>query len=374
MIFNRDILFIHVPKTGGMSASRYLLNVLPRPVYYSLPTLDESIADPGIIQVPGIRHESLAEAADIVAKYGRSLDSFRAIIAVIRNPYAIDVSRYAYLQKGYSWDKGFNQELALDENFETFAIRSFDHAGHSRPIQSYLELDGHMPPNLRVLHNENLAVELADVLREVGVESAGELPWDNQSEHGDFMRYYTRLAEEAVARRYAWIFERGFCSRVDRSAFEFSQDMPRSGPDVPLSGPIRQTGPSGGLWHDGWAGENLRFDVRVNEPVNRLTLEGSVSHHAGEVFAACIRVAGIDHHRQMRAPGELKWQVPVAAKADEWVRVRVTPGSTFRPVDLGVNADSRSLSFLLKRVAFEQSAKEESRVGGFAHRPAEAAK
>ena len=37
MIFSKDVLFIHVPKTGGMSTSGYLLDMLPRPVYLTHP-------------------------------------------------------------------------------------------------------------------------------------------------------------------------------------------------------------------------------------------------------------------------------------------------------------------------------------------------
>jgi hypothetical protein len=35
------MLFVHVPKTGGMSTAEYLLTVLPRPVYYTGPDIGE---------------------------------------------------------------------------------------------------------------------------------------------------------------------------------------------------------------------------------------------------------------------------------------------------------------------------------------------
>ncbi len=160
MIFCRELLFVHVPKTGGMSVSKCLLNVLSPPVYYSRPAGSARTNLPGIVEIPGIRHESLAEAKEVVARHGFELARFPLIVAAIRNPYALEVSRYAYLQIGNIWDKGHNQDRALTANFETFAVTSHDHGGRTRPLQSYFEIEGHMPANLRILRCENLEDDL----------------------------------------------------------------------------------------------------------------------------------------------------------------------------------------------------------------------
>lgn len=218
MLFNDELLFLHVPKTGGMAVTKYLLEVLPPPVRYAYPNFREDYERKGIVQLKGIRHETMSEARDFLHTLGLDLAAFKCIIAMLRNPYAIEVSRFAYLQKGHSWDRGHNQDLALGGDFERFAIHSHDHGGHARPIESYFLLDGQMPPNLKILRTENLDEEVKRALEGIGVRTDAILPRDNESSHGDPPRYYTRAAEEAVYRRYRWVFDRGFYPRLDRES------------------------------------------------------------------------------------------------------------------------------------------------------------
>ncbi len=108
MIFSKDVLFIHVPKTGGMSTSCYLLDILPRPVYLTHPAevWNDDLPWRGIVQIVGRRHESLMEARDVVARHGFDIHRFPIILATIRNPYDLEVSRYTYLRIGYHWERG----------------------------------------------------------------------------------------------------------------------------------------------------------------------------------------------------------------------------------------------------------------------------
>jgi hypothetical protein len=53
VILSKDMLIIHVPKTGGMLVTRYLLRASPRIVYYSYLKkfgVDKQINDPLIEQ------------------------------------------------------------------------------------------------------------------------------------------------------------------------------------------------------------------------------------------------------------------------------------------------------------------------------------
>ena len=118
MLFNDDLLFIHVPKTGGMAVTKYLLEVLPPPVRYRYPNFRQDYDHNGIIQFKGIRHETMSDARDFLRTQGLDMTGFKCIIAVLRNPYAIEVSRFAYLRKGHAWDCGRNQDLALAGDFE----------------------------------------------------------------------------------------------------------------------------------------------------------------------------------------------------------------------------------------------------------------
>jgi hypothetical protein len=215
VLFNKDVLFIHVPKTGGWSLTRHLLVVLPKPVWYvhSEP-IPEGIPTEGVVHVRGNGHESLDEADACVQAQGFAAADFPVILAVLRNPYALEVSRYAYALDGHPWDRGPNQQLAMTHDFETFAIESMHQAGPQRPLESYFLLQGALPKNLRLVRFENLAEEATDALRAVGITGSETVPWVNRSRHGPFLSYYTRDAEQAVYEKYRWVFDHGYYERL----------------------------------------------------------------------------------------------------------------------------------------------------------------
>jgi hypothetical protein len=355
MIFNRNLLFVHVPKAGGMTITSHLLEVLPRPIYYSVPEGHSRVTGPGVIHIPGYRHENLAEARVVVARHGFDILRFPTILAAIRNPYALEVSRYAYLQKGHPWDAGHNQRLAMEECFERFAVGSVDHA---RPIQTYFELDGQIPPNLRVLRCERLAEDLRDTLRQVGIESRDAPPRENESSHGAYEGYYTRVAEEAVYRRYRWVFERGFYSRFDRKTFSFVQAPATTGPRLPLEGPVQQVGTASGLWPDGWVGEALRFQVRPAEPVGRIVIEGRLPYKFPGALELIVIVGDCTTRHAVGGAETFRVDVGALSEPGHSVKVLVSASATFCPRDHGLNDDGRRLSFILQRVSFHASVRE----------------
>ncbi len=214
MIFNQDILFIHVPKTGGMAITTKLLEVLPRPIYYAVPQGHEGkIEDPNIIISVGNRHGNLQEAKEWVASLGRSLDSFKKILVAIRNPYDMEVSRYFYLRLGHPWDKGQAQKIALEGDFEKFAIESLYFGRRLSKIEDYFILDEKMPSNLTVLRFENLESDLQTALSEVGIEFGSHLPVVNQTKRSHYREYLTPKAEKAIYQRYQWVFDHGYYDR-----------------------------------------------------------------------------------------------------------------------------------------------------------------
>ena len=211
MIFCEKLLFLHVPKTGGISITSVLLDVLPAPVYYSAPSGHHGPAR-GIVFVSGKRHETLEDAEELLAEYGWRLEQFPAILACLRNPYELEVSRYAYLRKGHPWDRGVSQELALGGDFERFAADSPPHA--HRQLEAYFVLHGSVPDNLRIVRLEEISTELPAMLRSVGITAKIRIPRTNRSRHRHYSRYYTPQAEEVVYRKYRWAFEAGGYERM----------------------------------------------------------------------------------------------------------------------------------------------------------------
>ncbi len=214
MICNKDILFIHVPKTAGMAISQVLLEVLPKPVYYSVSSpSNEEYKHNNVTVIPGKRHEFLQEAKELVNQLGMDLKNFKKIIAVVRNPYDMEVSRYFYLRLGHAWDRGSAQRMAFDGNFENFAIKSLYHGRKASEIYRFFVLDGAIPSNMKILRYENLQADFESTLRDVGIETAKSLPIVNKTKHGHYRDYLTPAAEDAIYKRYKWLFDAGFYQR-----------------------------------------------------------------------------------------------------------------------------------------------------------------
>lgn len=215
MLFNQDLLFLHVPKTGGMAVTRKLLTVLPKPIYYALPegAKDKAHHPPEIMAVVGKRHGNLQQAQDWVKQYGKTLSGFKKIVATIRNPYAMEVSRYFYLRLNHPWDRGKAQKIALGSDFETFALESPYFGRQSSGIEDYFTLDGRIPHNLSIIRQEQLDLDLAEVLGELNIILASPIAKLNGTQHADYHQYLTPSSEAAIYQRYQWLFEQGFYPR-----------------------------------------------------------------------------------------------------------------------------------------------------------------
>jgi hypothetical protein len=237
MIFTKDLVFLHPPKTAGMSTTQYLLEVLPEPVYLSQPLHDDTVP-PTVIQIPGKRHETLAEASEVVTRHGFDLRQFPLILATIRNPYDLEVSRWAFLRQRHPWERGPEQELACTSTFEEFAVRNEQRGGSwatdalahlgqntvtgnpgGRPypneLKDFFTIDEQIPSNLRIIRFETLVTDLREALRSIGVEGQADFPWVNRSQREPYPVYYTPRAEEAVYQRYRWAFDTGFYPRLE---------------------------------------------------------------------------------------------------------------------------------------------------------------
>lgn len=351
MIFTKDFLFVHVPKTGGMAVTELLLKILPRPVYYSHPhEPNPELAAQGIVEIPGDRHEPMAVCRDVLAQHGVDIAKLKLIIAVVRNPYEMEVSRFSYLQNGHAWDAGLNQELAMSGDFEAFARDSEDHGGAARPIQSYFELDGVLPENLRVLHQENLAAELREALAGIGVAGELALPRVNTTEHDGWADYYTRGAEAAVHRRYRWVFEHGFYQRLDAEKFPFAAAGVTRFPDaLKLAGPIRRLAKAKNVWRDTWVGGALEFPVRVLQPVRGLRLTGWTPMQADVATEIVLKIGAREFSKIFPPRAEFVWEISCPLAAHEACEVTLTAAPSFKPG----GADTRELAFRLTNFEFQ---------------------
>lgn len=193
----------------------YLLDVLPRPVHWSLPVGHNAELPDGVERFEGVAHEGLAEARIILDGRGLRIEEMPLMVACARDPYALEVSRYAFLrQQVKSFNHGPEQAVARLGDFELFARCTRPHGG--RPLEIYYTLDGAVPANLRIIKLENVAEDLPRSVRAAGLPPPPQsLPHRNRTEHGDVRGFYTPAAEEAVYQKYKWVFDAGLYRRLD---------------------------------------------------------------------------------------------------------------------------------------------------------------
>lgn len=94
MIWNEDMLFIHAPKTAGMSLTEMLIRDLPGKVFSTGAAVNKKEDNAQFIASG--RHEILAPAYYLLALHNRKFSDFKAIFAVMRNPSSLQEPPYSY--------------------------------------------------------------------------------------------------------------------------------------------------------------------------------------------------------------------------------------------------------------------------------------
>jgi len=204
MIMSKDLLYLHIPKTGGVSTRTVLTKNLDGPI---LSNFNMGIEN---------QHLSFAEIKEAITPYGWSTDNVKRIIATIRNPYAVEVSFYFFFNKVYGKNESYtNQviELACRKSFSEFC------KGNTWPSFWYYftGMNSDDREKLVILKLEdNLEWKLKEVFINIGLgdRTNWTLPILNQSQHEPFETYYTPELEEIVYNKYKRVFDEGWYERM----------------------------------------------------------------------------------------------------------------------------------------------------------------
>jgi hypothetical protein len=214
MLFTDNLLFIHPPKTGGMSVTKFLIDNAPGEITLAVPPGHAPIVSRDLTIIDGMRHETLPEAPAALAASGRTLDRFKVIISTVRNPYDLEVSYFHHLKKAkaISWMTGLATDLALAGDFLEFARRAPYRDPLPREVEDWYQVDGKMPENMRIVRFENLEVELLDIVTPL-FPIVHKLERRNVTLHPPYSEYLSPDTEAAIYRKYRWIFDSGLYPR-----------------------------------------------------------------------------------------------------------------------------------------------------------------
>jgi hypothetical protein len=231
MFFDDRLLFLHVPKAAGMSITQWLVeHAKPGAVVTGPPStapqtmlgrvrrsaktaLQAMGLRPGgrARRVEGRRHATLTEAREDLAAFGRRLEDFERIVAVMRNPYHLEISYYNHLRSGRAVTRsGPAFSLAQAGDFAGFAERAPFFGRLPARIEDWYAIDGNIPANLAMVRFEHLAAEIGAAL---GMADRVSLPTLNASGQAPGRNFLTAQSEAAVYRKFRWLFDRGFYRR-----------------------------------------------------------------------------------------------------------------------------------------------------------------
>ena len=213
MLVNDDFAFIHFPKTAGKSLTKYMISAWENPIYGRVsPGQMREVADvirPGVTLELGVGHENIRRTSKILREMGRRIEDLRAVFVCIRNPYDIAVSTYFFMRETYAENRDkVRFKMASAMSFESFWENDISGA----PPERWLTLQGKVLENQRFIRFESLAQDLSALSEEFGFREA-MLPHLNRSQRGHYSEYMTPVAEEAIYRRFEYMFSAGYYKR-----------------------------------------------------------------------------------------------------------------------------------------------------------------
>ena len=214
MLFNRDFMFIHFPKTAGKSLTRYFLSSLGGVRYGRLSKGQFNEVNDLILPYDDIKlgrgHERIDEALEIYYSNGYSKDQLKAIFVCIRNPYDLAVSTYFYQKKNAHnhLDKK-NFQMAAELNFKNYWLEIFKEQP-STNHHAWYQNDDDIP--VKLIRFEFMEEDLLNYSKEF-VFIHSKLPHLNKVERSHFSNYIDEELSEKLYQRFKYLFDLGGYSK-----------------------------------------------------------------------------------------------------------------------------------------------------------------
>lgn len=234
MVISSDLLFIHIPKTGGTSCTDYLCQTLRGPVFCSSIKYLHASMHFNATLFEGYSHETLEEIYgsrdSIMAATGIDPTKLRNVFAVIRNPYTLELSNYLFFRNGREnilrgpafQVPHIQDKVALAQgSFKNFVLESGyfrdDVAGQSFRTEDYLQLNGEIPNFLTVLRAEELDDCFPGLTRAFRQRDDVPFPRANASGgQGDMqLEDIDWESRQAIHAKHAWLFDNGYYEKEE---------------------------------------------------------------------------------------------------------------------------------------------------------------
>jgi len=155
MLFNKDYLFIHIPRTGGKCIKSALIPFLEKPIYLAQKEMHTKFFNrKDFINIKyNFVHFSLEEIKCSAETELPDLNNIKNIIICLRNPLdrAKSLYKFAFFKGDYAKD------------FESF-ISELGESRWRRTTKDFCTIDNQIPQNVKFIKFSNLEEDLCNLL------------------------------------------------------------------------------------------------------------------------------------------------------------------------------------------------------------------
>lgn len=222
MVFNDDLIFIHIGKTGGISCSQYLLKNLRTTVYNCH---ENAIAATASLDRVGVlprqdtfRHWSLEQSLAYIEQFnGKRLQDFKKVIAIIRHPFTLEFSFYQHMKKDKVREHRGQASAQIFE-YANQGLKTFvEHAGYHSPgmcQDDFVRLNGEIPSKVELIKFEQMSELLPAAVRPYCKPDADSTLGHNNRTHYDGSMHdeLTDEIKQLIYAKHQYMFDSGLYS------------------------------------------------------------------------------------------------------------------------------------------------------------------
>lgn len=214
MIYNKDFILLHYPKTAGKSVAVYFCQNFDKPIHGRVsPGQLKEIGlgpDDGVHLDPAGGHDNFMVSRRLLKEQGIDILSMRTLLIAVRNPYDLMLSNYHFLRKSYEANPRVRDRanfiLAANTDFPDFCARcemaSFTNFLPPEHLRDQLPVE--------LIRFESLAASLSDIMTRYGMQETHPLPHLNASKRPrDYASVYDETSKRHVDRKLAPMFRIG---------------------------------------------------------------------------------------------------------------------------------------------------------------------